>query len=82
MLSWPRTKPHADAAAIRQALAIVAEVVVRHGVAYLPLFERLEREVAALDDRASALDRARQVAGSIATRSSQSAFCSNDGPLP
>jgi hypothetical protein len=76
-----RSISDSDPAAIRSAFALIAEVVVLHGAAYLPLFERLEREVAALDAKASAFDRARQVAAT-ATRSNHDAFCSNDGPLP
>lgn len=43
---------------IRRALLLVAELCQKEPK-YLPIFERLEREVAALEGRATAADRAR-----------------------
>ncbi|HEX2255620.1 MAG TPA: hypothetical protein VHG92_02775 [Afifellaceae bacterium] len=47
---------------LKHARAVVAEVIVRHGDAALPIFERLEREIAARDRREALLARVRAVA--------------------
>lgn len=45
---------------IERALRFMAQVVAGpDGEVYLPIFERLERELAALDAKSSALERAR-----------------------
>ena len=53
-----------DRTRLLAAYEFVAQMVADRpdGAAYLPLFERLEREVAALDARESAVERARRVA--------------------
>lgn len=48
---------------IERALKVAAHYVNEGGPVYLPIFERLERELAALETTASALDRARKMAG-------------------
>lgn len=48
-------------AEFEQCLAVAAYIVVRHGDAYLPTFERLEREVAEARTRSSNRSRAQQV---------------------
>ncbi len=49
-------------AQLRAALDHAALVVAERGEAYLVIYERLEQEVAALDSKASALERARRLA--------------------
>ena len=52
-------------ARVEQALRIVAEIVAGpDGEAYLPIFERLEGELATLEAQADTLARARRVAAS------------------
>ncbi len=51
----PRDSTLAD---VEQALRFVADVIRVHGVAYLPIFERLERERDRLAADEAALDRA------------------------
>jgi hypothetical protein len=47
---------------IERALGFIAEIVAGPGgEAYLPIFERLERELAAIDAKADALGRARAI---------------------
>ncbi|MEM8849285.1 MAG: hypothetical protein AAGE03_04535 [Pseudomonadota bacterium] len=55
-----------ERADIERALAIAAQIVARDGEAFLPIFLRMEREVAALDGRDTALDRARRLVGGLA----------------
>ena len=47
---------------IFKARDYAALVVAKHGEAYLPLFERMEREVANLEKKDYALTRARRIA--------------------
>lgn len=48
---------------IERALRTVAQIVSRPGgEAYLPVFERLERELAALDGQLQAIERAKTLA--------------------
>jgi hypothetical protein len=47
---------------IIEARNYAALVVARHGEAYLPLFERMEREVSNLEDKEDALARALHLA--------------------
>lgn len=46
---------------IERALAVAAYVVVNHGDVYLPIFERLECELADAKRRADAVGRARAI---------------------
>lgn len=48
-------------AELEHALAVAAYIVVRHGDAYVPTFERLEREVAEAQTKSSNRSRAQQV---------------------
>lgn len=50
-----------DPQRLRLALRISAQLVARDGEAYLPIFLRLETEVAALDAREQAMERARAI---------------------
>lgn len=47
---------------VQQALIVAARLVDLYGEKCLPIFERLERELAEMLRRSSALDRARQIA--------------------
>lgn len=47
---------------IRRALTIAAQLVAERGEAFLPIFLRLEAEVAKLEDKAGAIARARAAA--------------------
>lgn len=49
-------------AEIRQAFKIAAQLVADRGEAFLPVFLRLEAEVAKLEDKADAMARARATA--------------------
>lgn len=51
--------PHDMRARIERALLAAAYVVDRHGPVYVPIFERLERELAALQANDGAVARAR-----------------------
>ena len=53
-----------DRTRLLAAYEFVAQMVADRpdGASYLPLFERLEKEVAALEERESAVERARRVA--------------------
>lgn len=53
-------------AEVRRALIIAAQLVAERGEAFLPIFLRLEAEVAKLEDKASAMARARSAAASRA----------------
>lgn len=53
------TSTHKQIIAARNYAALV---VARHGEAYLPLFERMEREVASLERKENALARALRLA--------------------
>jgi hypothetical protein len=73
---------------LERALAVVAYVVLRHGAVYVPILERLEREVE-VARRTDPMARAKHIlhsyteaGGRKAIRSSQSRFCSSDGPNP
>lgn len=46
----------------RRALVVAARLVDLYGEIYLPLFERLERELVALSQREDAIERARLIA--------------------
>lgn len=46
---------------LEELRGIAAGVVVRHGEAALPIFERLEREVEAAKAKSSAMQRAREI---------------------
>lgn len=48
-----------------RALAVMAFVVLRHGEAYAPLLDRLEREVEEERRKASHSDRARRILASM-----------------
>lgn len=48
-----------------RALAVMAYVVLRHGDAYAPLLDRLEREVEEERRQASHSDRARRILASM-----------------
>lgn len=48
-----------DPQRLRDALRVAAQIVARDGEAFLPVFMRLETEVAALDTKNAALERAR-----------------------
>mgnify|MGYP001234827954 CR=1 FL=1 len=51
---------------IEQALRFMANIVTEpDGEVYLPIFERLERELAAIDAKSDAMQRARTIAGAI-----------------
>lgn len=51
-------------ARIEQALRFMADIVTGPGgEVYLPIFERLERELAAIDAKSDALQRARTMVG-------------------
>lgn len=50
---------------IIEARNYAALVVARHGEAYLPLFERMEREVANLEKKEDALARALRLANGL-----------------
>ena len=51
-----------SAARLEAALGLAAEVVDQLGPAYLPIFERLEAELAARDQSRNAVARARSLA--------------------
>ena len=56
---------------LEHALAIVAEIVTRPGGdVYLPIFERLEKELAALTKTTSALEGARAIAANVSPKPS------------
>jgi hypothetical protein len=50
-----------------QSLAVVAYIVLRHGDAYAPLLDRLEREAETQRRKASYRDRAQQILMSLPT---------------
>lgn len=52
-------------AEIEQALALTAYIVLRHGDAYAPLLDRLEREMEEVRRRASHQDRAQRILKSL-----------------
>lgn len=47
---------------VERALIVAAQLVELYGEVYLPIFERLERELAQLQRKSSAVDRARRIA--------------------
>lgn len=47
---------------LKAALATVAEIIVAHGDAYLPIFERLERELDGAVERELTLERVKSAA--------------------
>lgn len=56
------TSSHISRDRIERALRTVAEIVARPGgEIYLPIFERLERELAAIDCRLLAIERAKSL---------------------
>ena len=58
-----------DRVRLERALRIVAAIVARPGgEVYVPIFERLERELAALDHARSAVDRARAMTDGVSPR--------------
>lgn len=54
-----------DIADLEKALAVVAYIVLRHGDAYAPLLDRLEREVEEARRRTSHRDRAQRILRSL-----------------
>lgn len=58
-------KPGPTIAEIENALRVVAYGVVRHGDAYVPLLERLERELEAAHKAVSHRDRAAAILSSL-----------------
>lgn len=50
---------------LRAALRISAQIVDKYGEDYLPVFLRLEREVAELDERKAEIERARRLAREV-----------------
>jgi hypothetical protein len=58
---------------LERALEIAADLVVYHGDAVVPFFERIEEELHALRKRSSAADRARQMAARTMPRSAANA---------
>lgn len=48
---------------IERGMKFVARCVADGGTVYLPIFERLERELAAIDRTESAIERAKRMAG-------------------
>ena len=69
----PRSAEKIDRARLERALQAVAAIVAqRGGEVYLPIFERLERELATLDKAESALARARSIADAVNPRSGRS----------
>lgn len=48
---------------IERGMKFVARCVADGGTVYLPIFERLERELAAFDRTESAIERAKRMAG-------------------
>ena len=56
-----QTNQSPDLQRLNNALAKVAELVIDNPI-YLPIFERLERELSALDAQSNALSRARAIA--------------------
>ncbi|MCF1502150.1 hypothetical protein L0F51_00015 [Afifella sp. H1R] len=51
---------------LTRARALAASLVLRHGEELLPIFDRLDRECAALEKREDALDRVRAIAATRA----------------
>ncbi len=47
---------------LERSLAVLAKVVARYGDVYLPIFQRMEFELAAAQEREAALARARKMA--------------------
>jgi hypothetical protein len=73
---------------LERALALAAQIVLRHGATYAVYLDRLERELemARQNDQT---ERARRILANYtddgdrkAMRSSQSRLCSKDGPTP
>jgi hypothetical protein len=52
---------------LERALAVCAYLIVRHGDYVTPLFERIERDLAALRAQHAAVDRAKALLMSLAT---------------
>ena len=74
-----------DLARLRQALKVVAELLLKNPV-YAPIFQRIEEEIeaeeAALAGRSDLLERARAVLGHKDTGASKSRSMSRDAPSP
>jgi hypothetical protein len=66
-----------DPERIRRALLIAAQIVARDGEAFLPVFVRLEQEVALQEERNAALKRALALAADESQGGDQSAMRSN-----
>jgi hypothetical protein len=73
---------------LERALALAAQIVLRHGATYAVYLDRLERELEAARQN-DPTERARRILASYteegerkAMRSSQSRLCSKDGPTP
>lgn len=57
------TRPTVSHDTIGEALDVLAEIIARDGAAYLPLFERLEREYNLIQSKNDTLSRALARAG-------------------
>ncbi|WP_128292045.1 hypothetical protein [Afifella aestuarii] len=68
LLATRRRAPQARGglAELTRARALAASLVLRHGEELLPIFDRLDRECAALEKREDALDRVRAIAATRA----------------
>ena len=71
MIKRAEDRDEITAPRLERALAIVAEIVTRPGGdVYLPIFERLEKELAALTKTTSALEGARAIAANVSPKPS------------
>jgi hypothetical protein len=73
---------------LERALALAAQIVLRHGAIYVVYLDRLERELEAARQK-DPTERARRILANYtedgerkAMRSSHSRLCSKDGPTP
>ena len=57
--------PAPSLAEIEEALTVAAYLVLRHGEAYAPVMERLERELDQVRRRAPSTDRARRILNTL-----------------
>ncbi|WP_414832155.1 hypothetical protein [Afifella sp. YEN Y35] len=62
----PQARGEPGLAELTRARALAASLVLRHGEELLPIFDRLDRECAALEKREDALDRVRAIAATRA----------------
>lgn len=60
-----RRPPGPSLAEIDEALTLAAFIVLRHGEAYAPIMERLEREIDEARRRAPSTDRARRILAAL-----------------